>query len=257
MNYTLEAKNRSEWIATVVKEAGAKGIVIGLSGGKDSACVASLCIQTGFPVVGVNIPIQSAEEDMKYVEMLRNAFTDRLNFSILPFTPVQLESPYYSICNALLLSSPEKDRVVTSNIKARLRMLMLYAIANKLNYLVAGTGNLSEGFVGYFTKWGDGACDFNPIADLLVQDVIGVGIAAGAPKEAMHRTPSAGLYQGQTDEGEMGLTYTDIASVIRGDTVDPDVYKKVMQKHYASTHKRVLPASYDRFSTKSTLCIHS
>jgi NAD+ synthase len=126
-------------------------------------------------------------------------------------------------------------------------MTILYAMAQSRGYLVAGTGNASEAYVGYFTKWGDGAHDFNPIGDLTKEEVVELGRELGLPSECIERVPSAGLWEGQTDEGEMGFKYTEInevmkygeLSVARG-TVSRENYEKIMKMHKVSEHKRNL-----------------
>jgi len=131
----------------------------------------------------------------------------------------------------------------------------------------SGTDNACESFVGYFTKWGDGCFDFNLLGDLTVDEVIQIGIEAGAPEMCMKRVPSAGLWDGQTDEGEMGVTYKDIAIVLRHhqaerwanrdgfrdwdytkpDEVSDAAYAEIMRRRKATMHKRVSPPAYDMF----------
>ena len=125
-----------------------------------------------------------------------------------------------------------------NNIAPRLRMTTLYAVAASENRLVAGTGNRSEAYMGYFTKWGDGACDFNPISDLTATEVIEFLKWLTAPACVINKAPSAGLFDGQTDEDEMGVTYNAIDTyILTGEASERD--KKVIDRfHRVSEHKR-------------------
>ncbi|MEE1505214.1 MAG: NAD(+) synthase, partial [Acutalibacteraceae bacterium] len=125
-----------------------------------------------------------------------------------------------------------------ANIAPRLRMLTLYAVAAAENRLVAGTGNRSEAYVGYFTKWGDGAHDFNPIADLTVTEIYEFLRYLDAPKCVIEKAPSAALFDGQTDETEMGVTYGELDSYLSGGDIPEDKKIIVERMHKTSEHKR-------------------
>jgi NAD+ synthase len=141
---------------------------------------------------------------------------------------------------------PPGTQLANANIKPRLRMITLYHLANSRNYLVAGTGNRSELMIGYFTKYGDGGVDLLPIGSLLKSDVRDLAAEIAVPKRIIDRAPSAGLWAGQTDEEEMGLTYEDLdaalAAIDSGNTTDisPDILQRVEQMISASAHKRTL-----------------
>lgn len=231
---TKDIEARIQWIKEIVRNSGAKGVALGLSGGKDSAVVAALIVKAGIPIFGVNMPIQSNPEDTKYVRLL----SDTLNISVTYLEPHQIGDAFNVLYSQLGFDSA-RDSLVLGNMKARLRMLTIYAFANKMNYLVAGTGNASEAYVGYFTKWGDGAHDFNPIADLHVSEVIELGLALGLPEELVKRTPSAGLWAGQTDEGEMGVTYAQIEAVAKGNEAGVSIQAReiIQNRHKAAAHK--------------------
>jgi len=130
------------------------------------------------------------------------------------------------------------------NIAPRLRMTTLYTIAQSENRLVAGTGNRSEFFMGYFTKWGDGAYDFNPIADLTVGEIYEFLRFLNAPESIITKAPSAGLFDGQTDEAEMGISYAKIDDfILNGRASDAD--KAILDRYHSrSEHKRRPPARY-------------
>ena len=132
----------------------------------------------------------------------------------------------------------ELNNSALSNMAPRIRMLTLYAIAASENRLVAGTGNRSEAYVGYFTKWGDGAHDFNPIADLTVTEIYEFLTFLNAPEFIIKKAPSAALFDGQTDESEMGVTYAELDAYIAGNAVDKDKAEIIDRLHKVSEHKR-------------------
>ena len=124
------------------------------------------------------------------------------------------------------------------NMAPRIRMMTLYAIAASESRLVAGTGNRSELYVGYFTKWGDGSCDFNPIADLTVTEIYEFLRYLEAPKAVINKTPSAALFDGQTDETEMGISYAELDSFLFGKDIAKDKKEIIEKLHISSEHKR-------------------
>ncbi len=125
----------------------------------------------------------------------------------------------------------------SANIAPRLRMATLYAIGQSRGYLVAGTGNASERYMGYFTKWGDGAFDFNPIADLTVTEIYEFLRYLGAPSRIIEKAPSAGLYEGQTDEQEMGVTYAAIDRNLLEGRAEAPALERIQRAHGRSLHK--------------------
>ena len=136
---------------------------------------------------------------------------------------------------------PGLDRLAQSNLKARLRMVTLYYHANRIKYMVVGSGNRSELSIGYFTKWGDGGVDIMPIGNLVKKQVVELAQHLGIPKEIIDKPPSAGLWQGQTDEGEMGLTYQDLDSYLTTGRADAKVKSKIEAIIAINRHKRTLP----------------
>ena len=129
------------------------------------------------------------------------------------------------------------DQALT-NLAPRLRMSTLYAIAAAEGRLVAGTGNRSEIHMGYFTKWGDGGSDFNPIADLTASEVFAFLEYLGAPRAIIDKAPSAGLYDGQTDEADMGVSYAAIDRYLETGEAEPDARAVIERYHRQSEHKR-------------------
>jgi len=227
----------SAWMAAQVRQAGAQGLVVGLSGGVDSAVVAVLGQRAvGDDLLGVLMPCHSLPEDGELAGLLARTFG-------LPTLTVDL-TPVY---DSLLASLPPGSALARANLKPRLRMTTLYYLANERNYLVAGTGNRSELMMGYFTKYGDSGVDMLPLGGLLKTQVWELARALGVPEAIVNRAPSAGLWPGQTDEGEMGITYAvldrTLLALERGDTdeIDPATLMKVQDKIARSAHKRALP----------------
>jgi len=193
------------WIKKQVKEAKSKGIVLGLSGGIDSSVVACLAKEAvgKSKVLGLFMPCHSQPQDLQDAKLIARKLG-------IPTRTVNLSGVYDNLTKLL----PKAGNLAKSNLKPRLRMLMLYYFANKLNYLVSGTGNKSELMVGYFTKYGDGGVDILPIADLLKCDVVKLAKELGVPQRIILKPPTAGLWQGQTDESEMGITYVQLDAVL-------------------------------------------
>jgi NAD+ synthase len=138
-------------------------------------------------------------------------------------------------------------RLALANLKPRLRMTTLYHVANRLNYLVAGTGNRSEISIGYYTKYGDGGVDLLPLGSLVKSEVRALARDLGVPTRIVDKPPSAGLWLGQTDEGEMGFTYAELEEYLRGgpDSLVPATVMKIERLVRASEHKRQMPPVFD------------
>lgn len=235
-DYNIELEKRVLFIQDILKKANAKGIVYGNSGGKDCTLVSILCKKACDNTVGVIMPCQSKRN---YGEDTNDALDTAKQFNIETLT-VDLTKT-----KEVILDSIGQVHDITpsssANIAPRLRMTTLYAIAQSRNALVAGTGNKSELYMGYFTKWGDGGCDFNPIADLTVSEIYEFLEFLNAPKNIIKKAPSAGLFEGQTDEQEMGVTYAQIEEYINNKTGDEQAIKKIKRYHETSHHKRRMP----------------
>lgn len=232
-DYAQETQKRVAFIRQLLADAGAEGIVFGNSGGKDSALVGILCKLACEQVTGVIMPCQSTRnfgEDLTDGEAVAEQFG-------IDGMLVDLSEVKALLCEKIGQQISPRDDAV-ANIAPRLRMTTLYTIAQSKNCLVAGTGNRSESYMGYFTKWGDGAYDFNPIADLTVTEIYEFLEYLNAPENIRKKTPSAGLYEGQTDEQEMKVTYADIDKfLLEGDTSVPGM-ERIRQMHRRSEHKR-------------------
>ncbi|MCW3141254.1 MAG: NAD(+) synthase [Methanophagales archaeon] len=237
------ASRISEWIRERVKEAGAKGVVLGMSGGLDSSVTAALC-KKAFPdtTLGLILPCFSSKEDVAHAKMVAKKFglaTKEIDISdIFKFVLYTLEERKYD------KEAREGMDIAVANLKPRIRMICLYYFANKLNYLVVGTGNKSELSVGYFTKYGDGAADILPLGDLLKTEERKLAEELDIPKAIIEKAPSAGLWAGQTDESEIGMGYDELDKILlameSGDLsgCNPELVKRVKQMMAASKHKR-------------------
>jgi NAD+ synthase len=193
------------WIRQEVKKAGARGVVLGLSGGVDSSVVAALSVSAVGKnrVLGLLMPCHSQGQDRQDAVLVAKILGIRSK-------TIDLSGIYDTFIRAL----PRGNSLARANLKPRLRMSALYYFANTLNYLVCGTGNKSELMVGYFTKHGDGATDILPIAGLLKKEVRKLARELGIPSHIITKPPTAGLWSGQTDEGEMGLTYRELDDIL-------------------------------------------
>ena len=238
-DYALETDKRVAFIRGAVDAAGAGGIVFANSGGKDCVLTGILCKKACNDTVGLILPCGAK----------RNYESDKVD--------AEAVSKQYNIAARVIDLAGAKDELVKTigdsapltgnaiaNIAARLRMITLYSVAVSENRLVAGTGNRSERYVGYFTKWGDGAYDFNPIADLTVAEIYEYLRYLGAPENIIAKAPSAGLYDGQTDEADMGVTYRSIDNFLLNGAADGRDLAIIERRHKSSEHKRNMPLMY-------------
>jgi NAD+ synthase len=237
-NYREISDRIAHWLRSYAAEAGADGYVVGLSGGIDSACTAVLCQRaSGAQVLGVLMPCHSNPNDAEMARLVADTFG-------LETLVVDLGPAYDALLATL---PPTTTPLARANLKPRLRMTTLYALGQSRNYLVAGTGNKSELAVGYFTKYGDGGVDVEPLGDLYKWQVRLLAQELGIPQPVIERPPSAGLWEGQTDEDEMGITYAELDRALaamdagQGDDVDADLLAKVQEMVARSEHKRHLP----------------
>jgi NAD+ synthase len=234
---------------------GARGFVLGLSGGLDSAVVARLA-QLAAPrqVIAAILPIHSDPDDERDAAAIAQHFS-------LSTVRVDLSDAYDATIAAAQTAlrslaqdargprpaDPFRARLPLANVKPRLRMTTLYFLANSLDYLVAGTGNRSELAIGYFTKHGDGGADLLPIGHLVKSEVRALARELNVPSAIIERTPSAGLWIGQSDEEEMGFTYGDLQRYLEEGPqgVSPALAMKIERLTRSSEHKRVLPPMPD------------
>lgn len=220
------------WIKTTVKDATAKGVVLGISGGIDSAVVAAAC-KKAFPndTLGIIMPCNSKDEDEEDAMLL----IESLN---IKHKKVVLDNVFKSFIDEV---DHTYDKMAIANVKPRLRMTTLYYYGAINGYLVAGTSNKSEMTVGYFTKHGDSGVDMLPIASFVKEDVYKLAHYFGVPEKIINKAPSAGLWDNQTDEDEMGIKYKDLDKYILTGEARDEVKDKVDLLNYRSSHKRKFP----------------
>lgn len=225
------------WLKNAVKDAGAIGTVFGLSGGLDSSVAGALCKKAfGKNALGIIMPCYSDGEDVKDALFVANKFE-------INHITINLDSVY----DEFLAQVEKGSRISRANIKPRLRMLTLYYYASIKNFLVVGAENKSEITIGYFTKYGDGAVDLLPLANLVKSEVKQLASYLQVPKKIIQKTPSAGLWKGQTDEGELGFSYEDLDSYIMTGKVKSKLIEERISNLIAkSNHKRKMPLTPNR-----------
>ncbi len=232
-DYKAEYERRVAWIRALVGGAHAAGVVFGNSGGKDSALVGILCKAACDDTLGLLLPCASR----------RNYGLDAddgralAEFCGIETRQIDLTPAREALVRELGGEEPLSPAAL-ANIAPRLRMTALYAVAAAEGRLVAGTGNRSERYMGYYTKWGDGACDFNPIADLTATEVLEFLEFLGAPRRIIDKAPSAGLFDGQTDEQEMGVSYRAIDGYLLRGEAEEEEAAIIEGFHRRSEHKR-------------------
>jgi NAD+ synthase len=253
-DYASLADQIASWLRFQMEQVGAVHLVLGLSGGIDSAVVCALSTMAAGPsrVIAAIMPIHSRSEDMRDAELVASTF--EVVPRVIDLAPAH---------DALIAAMPSDDtagledadvdparlatrrQLALANVKPRLRMTSLYFLANRYNGLVVGTGNKTELAIGYFTKYGDGGVDVLPLGDLDKTAVRGLARALGVPEPVIRKAPSAGLWEGQTDEAEIGVTYekldqtlASIASGELGETLDSGTMDRISALVSASEHKR-------------------
>ncbi len=237
MNTEQLVEKLISWIRDTVLAAGGKGVVVGMSGGLDSSVLAVLC-QRAFPqnMRGVLMPCHSSHEDSEHAQTVASKF-------FIPTKIVVLDAVFDTLLKAVASDrvEPTVSRLAQANLKVRLRMLTLYYFANQLKYMVAGSSNRSELSVGYFTKYGDGGVDIIPLGNLVKGQVKELASFLGIPQQIIDKPPSAGLWPGQTDEGELGLSYEELDRYLVTGEASNELREKIESMIAASNHKRLPP----------------
>ncbi len=245
-NAVREVDNIITFIRDYFNSNKLSGVVIGISGGKDSAVSAALfCKAIGSEnVIGVAMPCHSSADDLIDAKLVADTFDFKL-------ISVDLNSTYNSFIEEVsCLDDYVKSDDSNINIKPRLRMSTLYYIAQMYSkkysntYIVAGNSNKSEEYVGYFTKGGDSVCDIKVLSDFFCDEVIELGKVLGVPSEILDKKPSDGL-SGLSDEDKLGFSYLDVKKVVLGEEVDSNIKDMIINKHKANSHKFNIP-SYKR-----------
>lgn len=238
-----------EFIRKYYKENHLGGAILGISGGKDSAVVAALMTKAlGCEnVIGVTLPCHSKKEDRNDAKLI----SDFYGFELLNFNLTSVFEQFKEEVRHLGEFTEEEVKNSDINLKPRLRMATVYYLAALYSalkgktYLVAGTSNKCELFVGYFTKGGDSVHDISPIANFTVEEVIQIGEYLNVPKEVLYKKPSDGL-SGQSDEEKLGVRYQDIEDFMKDKTkLDKEVAEKIEKLHQSSLHKFHIP-TYER-----------
>ena len=232
-DYKRETEERVSYIKELVKNSGASGIVFGNSGGKDCALVGILCKMACDNTVCIQMPCLSKQNFGSDMDDAL-AVAKKFNISNRTFDLTNVRAAVLEMIG----DEAELNNNALVNLPPRLRMTTLYTVAAAENRLVAGTGNRSERYMGYFTKHGDGACDFNPISDLTVTEVYEFLRYLGAPESVITKAPSAGLYEGQTDEADMGISYAKIDEFLLTGKATEDDLAIINRYHSRSEHKR-------------------
>lgn len=222
------------WMQGQTRQAKARGGVFGVSGGVDSALVMALAKKAwDEQCMGLVMPCHSLPEDSEDALWLLDYFS-------CPHEVVDL-TPTYDALETTLSCLGEPRQMALANLKPRLRSMTLYYQGALLNYLVVGSTNKAELYTGYFTKHGDSGVDMLPLANLTKRQVWEMSRYLGVPQRIVDKVPSAGLWRGQTDEDEMGLTYKDLDSYLSGGTVEGAVLDRIRALHKGSSHKRKMP----------------
>lgn len=247
----FDAKKVTEQIERFIKDYynqyHLKGAVLGISGGKDSAVVAGLfCRAIGSEnVIGVTLPCHSKKQDKTDAQVVSEHFGFQLLHLDLTDTFDTFTKEFDKGFRSLGITNEMLDNS-NINLKPRLRMASVYYIAQALSslkgqgYLVAGTSNKSELFVGYFTKGGDNVHDISVLGDLTVSEVLQVGDYIGVPKDILYKTPSDGI-SNQSDEDKLGVKYSDIEKVLKGELLEKEIEEKIEALHNRNQHKFSIP----------------
>lgn len=226
-----------EWLRREVQAAGCRGLVFGLSGGVDSSVVAVLAKRACRDEhLGVIMPIHSDPSDKGDALLLVEQFH-------LNHRDVDLSGAFDALLEAISEGAPRaaKDNLATNNLKPRLRMATVYYHAARHGYLVAGTGNRSELTVGYFTKYGDGGVDLLPLGHLVKQEVRELAEHLGVPRSIIEKPPSAGMWEGQTDESELGFSYEELDRYLVEGVGSEKVCERIEELRRSNAHKLRIP----------------
>lgn len=220
-----------KWLKSEVEKAGLKGAVVGLSGGIDSAVTARLCqLAFGENLLAVILPCNSNSKDREDAMLVAQRFK-------LQVIENNLSQIYEHFLTELNGSGIKAGRLAAANIKPRLRMTALYYYAQAKDYLVVGTDNWSELKIGYFTKHGDGGIDLAPLGTLVKHEVKELAKILDIPAEIINKKPSAGLWEGQTDESEMGFTYQDLDYYLLKGEAEAELEEKIKNLALKNRHK--------------------
>lgn len=241
MSIEKQINKTVQWIKEQGERAGVKGMLVGVSGGIDSAVVAHL-IKLAYPdnSIGIILPINSSPDQLKDAEeLIKTSGIQRMCIDLTETNNMLLANIKKNMAGSF---DNERNKITDANTRARLRMTTLYSVANNLNYMVVGTDNAAEIFTGYFTKYGDGGVDIMPLANLLKSEVYDWARYLNVPSSIIDKVPSADLWEGQTDEEEMGTSYQYIDSYLKGEEIPEKDLKIILDLNRKSEHKRNIPS---------------
>ena len=235
------------WIKEYVNSAKVDGVVIGISGGIDSTVTSTLCVNAlgKEKVIGLGLPCSSIPQDLNDAKEL----ADTLGIRFIKIELTNVYDEFIKVTTPLF----ESSQMAMANLKPRLRMMAIYFVGQSFGkFLVAGTSNRTELAIGYFTKYGDGGVDYEPIGALYKCEVKEIAKILNIPEQIIKKPPSAGLWEGQTDEGEIGMLYDDLDEIIYRidynlslDDLDKDRVEKVKQMMRSAHHKITMPPMYE------------
>ncbi|KGP73900.1 NAD(+) synthase [Pontibacillus yanchengensis] len=237
-----------EWLQQQVRDAGLDGLLVGVSGGVDSAVVAHL-IKKAFPEnsLAVILPCKSNPGDQDAAQKV----IDSCGIEAVTVDLTETHNVLFSTIKDQLQSKNEynedQERLADANLRARLRMSTLYTLGTNYKYLVVGTDNAAEWYTGYFTKYGDGGVDLVPLLHFTKGEVRELARELGVPSEIVEKAPSAGLWEGQTDEKELGVSYDTIDKHLKGEEIPEDDKKVIEDLHKKTEHKRDIASAPPKF----------
>lgn len=231
-----------QWLKKSCLNYPAEGFVLGISGGIDSAVAAALAVQTGLPVTGLIMPSNNndKQDTLDAIALAKNL---NIEYHLIPIQPAY--ETFLDSVDSIKNFANDRQHVIKGNAQARFRMMYLYAYAQQNNRIVIGTDNACEWYMGYFTKFGDGAADILPLIKLKKSQVYELGKHLDIPENILTKAPSAGLWLGQTDEAEMGVTYEEIDDFLDGKHVSDYALSRIQFWHNRSHHKRVMAKTPD------------
>lgn len=245
-NFIITEKNVEEycnkiglWVKKHIEATCLNGVVLGMSGGVDCSVVARLCQNIGINTHLILMPYGNDMDNSKsYTDAMELINKFKFDYHIFDIKPAVDAVQIPNDSGVLKVSVKENLELAKANIRPRIRMTYLYQCAQINNLLVVGTSNLSERTVGYSTKWGDGASDLNPLGMITKREVYILAKYLGVPDSIISKKPSAGLWEGQTDEEELGIKYEQIDEFIfKGTSGDEKTDNIIKLKNERAMHK--------------------
>lgn len=250
------------FIKEKVEDSHTNGVVLGLSGGIDSTVVACLAVKAlgSQNVKAFILPTSTtSDQDLYDADLMKTMLDIQVEYILLD----DIYEKFLNLCQREYLPT-DNEKLANMNIKPRLRMTILYYYASLYNSLVVGTGNKTELYLGYFTKFGDGGVDLLPIGDLYKEEVNAVAEKLGVPSSIIEKAPTAGLSPDQTDESELGLSYYYIDRIVYlyvekeydaekiSELLDLQLndVKHITKLIYNSQHKRLMPPKFNKINNK-------